>query len=104
MDFLLTPRALPDVEVEVPEAGNRCKLMSNFAIVVQLLLATIAFSTLIFKRSKERPMRPLKIWYAERLSTNKPSVCRSSAKAVAFKPLANVFTLFVGCLMSANRS
>ncbi|KAK3813076.1 MAG: vacuolar membrane protein-domain-containing protein [Benniella sp.] len=62
MDFLLTPRALPDADVEVPEAGNRCKLMSNFAIIVQLLLATIAFSTLIFKRSKERPMRPLKIW------------------------------------------
>lgn len=76
MNFFLAPRALPDEDPQGPEAGNRCKLMSNFAIIVQLLLATIAFSTLIFKRSKERPMRPLKIWYVERLSAKEPSDCK----------------------------
>ncbi|KAG0245011.1 vacuolar membrane protein-domain-containing protein [Mortierella sp. GBAus27b] len=61
MNFLLTPRAAPD-ETGTEQPGGSCKLMSNFAIFVQLVLATVAFSTLIFKRSKERPMRPLRIW------------------------------------------
>ncbi|KAF9356857.1 hypothetical protein BGX26_004629 [Mortierella sp. AD094] len=59
MDFLLVPRA-PDEPPQKP--AETCELMSTFAIFVQLLLATLAFSTLIFKRSKERPMRPLKVW------------------------------------------
>ncbi|KAF9386258.1 hypothetical protein CPC16_007604 [Podila verticillata] len=65
MGFLLAPRAAPDEEPTSPSTGagsGTCGLMSTFAIFVQLLLATIAFSTLIFKRSKERPMRPIKIW------------------------------------------
>ncbi|KAG0340127.1 hypothetical protein BG004_006545 [Podila humilis] len=66
MRFLLVPRAEPDDDQQpptLPRAGSgTCGLMSSFAIFVQLLLATIAFSTLIFKRSKERPMRPIKIW------------------------------------------
>ncbi|KAG0057188.1 hypothetical protein BGZ83_001131 [Gryganskiella cystojenkinii] len=63
MKFLLAQRAEPDgPSSEVPHQANSCELMSSFAIFVQLLLATIAFSTLIFKRSKERPMRPLKVW------------------------------------------
>ncbi|KAF8979790.1 hypothetical protein BGZ46_005032 [Entomortierella lignicola] len=62
MNFLFATRALPD-EVEAPQKpAQTCELMSGFAIFVQLLLATLAFSTLIFKRSKERPMRPLKVW------------------------------------------
>ncbi|KAF9325989.1 hypothetical protein BG006_010555 [Podila minutissima] len=64
MSILLAPRAAPD-EKPSPSTGTgsgTCGLLSTFAIFVQLLLATIAFSTLIFKRSKERPMRPIKIW------------------------------------------
>ncbi|KAF9147614.1 hypothetical protein BG015_010719 [Linnemannia schmuckeri] len=63
--FTLSSRAVPDDEGSTappPQPGGTCELMSSFAIFVQLLLATIAFSTLIFKRSKERPMRPLKVW------------------------------------------
>ncbi|KAG0284320.1 hypothetical protein BGZ96_011296 [Linnemannia gamsii] len=62
--FTLSSRAVPDDEGSTtpPPQGSTCELMSPFAIFVQLLLATIAFSTLIFKRSKERPMRPLKVW------------------------------------------
>ncbi|KAF9161820.1 hypothetical protein DFQ27_005774 [Actinomortierella ambigua] len=52
----------PRVEEDPPANQASCGLMSSFAIFVQLLLATIAFSTLIFKRSKERPMRPIRIW------------------------------------------
>lgn len=42
------------------EAG--CKLLDSFAIFVQLLLAGLAFSTLILKRQREKPQRPLFIW------------------------------------------
>ncbi|KAF9960924.1 hypothetical protein BGZ72_005424 [Mortierella alpina] len=60
---LWSTRAEPDdTDTLPPPAPGTCELMSSFAIFVQLLLATIAFSTLIFKRSKERPMRPIKIW------------------------------------------
>lgn len=41
-----------------------CKLLDSFAIFVQLVLATLAFSTLIIKRQRELPQRPLLIWYA----------------------------------------
>lgn len=38
-----------------------CKLMDSFAVFIQLCLATIAFSTLIIKRHREKPQRPLRI-------------------------------------------
>ncbi|OZJ06332.1 hypothetical protein BZG36_00657 [Bifiguratus adelaidae] len=47
-------------EVDDPEAG--CKLLDTFAIVIQLCLAAAAFSTLIYKRYRERPQRPVLIW------------------------------------------
>jgi hypothetical protein len=45
---------------EEDEAG--CKLLDSFAIFVQLLLGGLAFSTLILKRQREKPQRPLFIW------------------------------------------
>ncbi|KAG1538779.1 hypothetical protein G6F51_009551 [Rhizopus arrhizus] len=36
--------------------------MDTFGIIVQLCLAAAAFSTLIFKRQREKPQRPLRIW------------------------------------------
>ncbi|KAG0308740.1 hypothetical protein BGZ98_007016 [Dissophora globulifera] len=65
MSLFRATRALPDESLpdpSQPAPAGTCELMSSFAIFVQLLLATIAFSTLILKRRKERPMRPLRIW------------------------------------------
>jgi hypothetical protein len=39
-----------------------CKLLDSFAIFVQLVLASLAFSTLIIKRQRESPQRPLLTW------------------------------------------
>ncbi|CAO3689556.1 unnamed protein product [Rhizopus microsporus] len=36
--------------------------MDTFGIIVQLCLAAAAFSTLIYKRQREKPRRPLRIW------------------------------------------
>jgi len=43
-----------------PDAG--CKLLDGFAIVIQFLLASTALLTLVIKRARERPQRPLNIW------------------------------------------
>ncbi|KAJ3216158.1 hypothetical protein HDU67_009885 [Dinochytrium kinnereticum] len=40
----------------------QCKLMDGFAVVVQSLLATVALSSLIYKRHREHPRRPVVIW------------------------------------------
>ncbi|KAH8552457.1 vacuolar membrane protein-domain-containing protein [Umbelopsis sp. PMI_123] len=43
-----------------PDAG--CKLLDGFAIVIQVLLASTALGTLVVKRARERPQRPVNIW------------------------------------------
>lgn len=49
---------------QLPEDGDEsgCKLLDSFAIFVQLVLAALAFSTLILKRQRESPQRPLQTW------------------------------------------
>ncbi|KAI8991286.1 vacuolar membrane protein-domain-containing protein [Mycotypha africana] len=49
-------------ENEEQEDQSGCKLLDSFAIFVQLVLAGLAFSTLILKRQRESPQRPLLIW------------------------------------------
>ncbi|KAG2234744.1 vacuolar membrane protein-domain-containing protein [Thamnidium elegans] len=39
-----------------------CKLLDSFAILVQLTLASTALLTLFYKRSRERPQRPVIVW------------------------------------------
>ncbi|KAI8639254.1 vacuolar membrane protein-domain-containing protein [Parasitella parasitica] len=39
-----------------------CQLLDGFGILIQFLLAFTALLTLIYKRSKETPQRPLQIW------------------------------------------
>lgn len=39
-----------------------CKLLDSFAILVQLTLASTALITLFYKRSRERPQRPVVVW------------------------------------------
>ena len=41
----------------------QCNLFDLFSFYIQLLLALISFSVLIYKRFKEIPKRPLKIWF-----------------------------------------
>jgi hypothetical protein len=42
--------------------NGECSLLGPFAILVQGSLGLLALSALIFKRWRERPQRPLKIW------------------------------------------
>ncbi|KAJ3411408.1 hypothetical protein HDV05_002288 [Chytridiales sp. JEL 0842] len=44
------------------EGSGQCKLMDGFAVVIQSLLALIAFGSLVYKRQIEHPPRPWLIW------------------------------------------
>lgn len=42
--------------------GGECKLLGPFALFVQGALGLLALLSLVFKRWRERPQRPVKIW------------------------------------------
>lgn len=42
---------------------GECRLLGPFALVVQSALGVLALLSLVFKRWRERPRRPLKIWF-----------------------------------------
>jgi hypothetical protein len=48
-----------------PDAGEQgeCRLLGPFALIVQLALGGLALMSLVYKRWRERPQRPLKIWF-----------------------------------------
>jgi len=47
--------------VQAAESGE-CRLLGPFALIVQSALGLLAMLSLVFKRWRERPRRPLKIW------------------------------------------
>ncbi|OAA37252.1 FK506-binding protein 2 precursor [Metarhizium rileyi] len=50
---------------EPPHDGGEgeCRLLGSFALIVQAALGGLALLSLVYKRSRERPQRPLKIWF-----------------------------------------
>jgi len=48
-----------------PTDGNtgECSLLGSFALLVQAALGALAMLSLVYKRWKERPQRPVKIWF-----------------------------------------
>lgn len=45
-----------------PPPNGECRLLGPFALIVQAALGGLALLALVFKRYRERPQRPLKIW------------------------------------------
>ncbi|KAK1986411.1 vacuolar membrane protein-domain-containing protein [Colletotrichum cereale] len=46
------------------DGGNgECSLLGSFALIVQAALGGLALLSLVFKRWRERPQRPVKIWF-----------------------------------------
>jgi hypothetical protein len=45
-----------------PPPNGECSLLGPFALIVQAALGGLALLALVFKRWRERPQRPLKIW------------------------------------------
>ncbi|EFQ98991.1 hypothetical protein MGYG_02002 [Nannizzia gypsea CBS 118893] len=45
------------------DPGNgKCELLGPFALVIQVSLGALALLVLVYKRWKERPQRPVKVW------------------------------------------
>ncbi|KAJ5138929.1 uncharacterized protein N7515_003777 [Penicillium bovifimosum] len=42
--------------------GGECKLLGPFSVFVQVALGSLALLSLVYKRWRERPQRPLKVW------------------------------------------
>jgi O-antigen/teichoic acid export membrane protein len=45
-----------------PTDNQNCKLVGIVGIIIQLALGALSFSVLIFKRWREKPKRPWRIW------------------------------------------
>lgn len=45
------------------EDNGECHLLGPYALIVQGALGLLAVSSLVYKRWRERPRRPLKIWF-----------------------------------------
>jgi len=55
------PSAATTIDAD-EEGSGECKLLGPFAILVQGALGALALLSLVFKRWRERPQRPLKVW------------------------------------------
>lgn len=44
-------------------SNGECRLLGSFALLVQLALGALALLSLVYKRWRERPQRPVKIWF-----------------------------------------
>lgn len=74
-------------------SAAECKLMQGlFADIVQLALGAVAVSTLVFKRFRERPRRPWRIWFMD--------VSKQGLGAL----FAHVLNLLLSALLSWNSS
>ncbi|KAM5351733.1 hypothetical protein ACJ41O_004456 [Fusarium nematophilum] len=45
------------------ESPGECSLLGSFALIVQGALGALALLSLVYKRWRERPQRPVKIWF-----------------------------------------
>lgn len=54
--------ATPTEDSRPGAESGECELLGPFAIIVQAALGGLALLSLVYKRWKERPQRPVKIW------------------------------------------
>ncbi|KAH7188682.1 vacuolar membrane protein-domain-containing protein [Fusarium flagelliforme] len=52
----------PPTPYDEKESSGECSLLGSFALLVQGALGALALLSLVYKRWRERPQRPLKIW------------------------------------------
>jgi hypothetical protein len=69
-----------------------CRLLGSFALFVQLALGGLALLSLVYKRWRERPQRPLKIWAFD------------ASKQVVGSILVHIANVFMSMLTSGRFS
>ncbi|KAJ3562527.1 hypothetical protein NPX13_g8536 [Xylaria arbuscula] len=71
---------------------GECRLLGPFALFVQLGLGALALLSLVYKRWRERPQRPLKIWFFD------------ASKQVFGSVLVHMANIFMSMLTSGRFS
>ncbi|PWN18402.1 hypothetical protein BCV69DRAFT_71933 [Microstroma glucosiphilum] len=60
---LASPSATPSPVIDHPDVDNgNCRLLGPFALILQGLMGIMVMGTLVWKRQREKPRRPWKIW------------------------------------------
>jgi len=67
-----------------------CRLLGPFALLVQLALGALALLALVYKRWRERPQRPVKIWFFD------------ASKQVFGSVLVHIVNVFMSMLTSGR--
>lgn len=60
--FTASPTASAPASIYDEPQGD-CELLGSFALLVQAALGALALLSLVYKRWRERPQRPLKVWF-----------------------------------------
>lgn len=90
---MATASSSPGAPGESPEEGSsECRLLGPFALVVQLALGALALLSLVYKRWRERPQRPIQIWFFD------------VSKQVFGAALVHVANVFMSILTSGRLS
>ena len=76
--------------VQAGAENGECRLLGPFALFVQGALGILALSVLVFKRWRERPQRPFKIWAFD------------ASKQVVGSSLLHIANLFMSMLSSGG--
>ncbi|MCQ2816479.1 MAG: STIMATE family protein [archaeon] len=79
------------------EKTQKCELFNFFSYLVQLCLAILSFSVLVFKRYRERPMRPWKVWFFD-ISKQIASACTQHCLNLLLSVIASVETTADECI------
>ncbi|EEH38092.1 hypothetical protein PAAG_01013 [Paracoccidioides lutzii Pb01] len=57
-----TPSPSPSPTAPNDDNNGECQLLGPFALLVQVTLGALALLALVYKRWRERPQRPIKVW------------------------------------------
>ncbi|KOS18954.1 Vacuolar membrane protein [Escovopsis weberi] len=78
--------------LRVDQSQGECELLGPFALVVQAALGALALLSLVFKRWRERPQRPVKVWFFD------------ASKQVFGSVLVHMSNIFMSMLTSGRFS
>ncbi|KAG6008320.1 hypothetical protein E4U21_004646 [Claviceps maximensis] len=86
------PASSPGSPHSNDKSEGECQLLGSFALFVQAALGALALLSLVYKRYRERPQRPLKIWFFD------------VSKQVFGSGLVHVANIFMSMLTSGRFS
>ncbi len=87
-----SPSATPTPPSKPHDDEGECQLLGSFALLVQAALGALALLALVYKRWRERPQRPLKIWFFD------------ASKQVFGSVLVHIANIFMSMLTSGRFS